>query len=350
MRLILTGLGVLLTAFVLLACGSDSDGAGGSDGPGGGSGPGGDDRAAPSGNAEGLSYLRLSPIGLIEGEIESGDELGLGGGESLTLARLFDDSLWAAAGPWHLIQIDPASGDVAHLNFGSTQTITDYVVDGGLVWVQAGFAFGDAVLLAVDRTSGGLVFTIEPPAGTSIGGIAVGEEGVWLIGGDPELSGAVSRVDGGSGIVSGSYDAKLIVRYLAVGFGGVWVGGSDFEFEGGQGDAVVRLDPESGAEVARIQIGDTLRAILPYNGAIWVVDSLGADSGGAQLHRIDPETNTITDTIEIGAPGNGSLDLVAGGGFIFAMNSTDRETYVINAETAEGEIILSGGVRPAAIW
>ena len=77
-------------------------------------------------------------------------------------------------------------------------------------------------------------------------------------------------------------------------------------------------------------------------------DQVGSDFEAALLFRIDPLTDEITDTIEIGSAGFGSLDLIAGGGYIFAINSIDRRTYVINAVTAEGELILTGS-RPAVV-
>ena len=150
-------------------------------------------------------------------------------------------------------------------------------------------------------------------------------------------------------MVTGTFDAGLVVKYVATGYGSVWAGGGQYQFEGKSGDAVVRIDAETGEVLATIEVGDTLRAILNYNGAIWVVDASGPDFSGAQLHRIDPATNQITDTVAIGDAGNGSLELVAGDGYIFAVNSADRQTYVVNAETVTGESVVTGPTAPVAI-
>ncbi len=355
MRHVWLGVGTVLVAMLLVACGgSDGDdedgGEGSNDGPG-------DGQTQPVDSDE-LSYLTVTPAGLSRVEAESGEEtslatteeLGLARGGSLQLARLIDGLLWASVGPGHLVAIDPESGDVEQeLEFGSTQTIGDFGFAGGLLWVQAGFAFGDAIILGVDRNSGDLVFNIEPPAGTTIGGLAVGDEGVWVIGGDPERVSAVSRIDTGSGTVTGTFDAGLVAKQIAVGAGAVWAGGSQFAFEGKDGDAVVRINPETGEVLATIEVGDTLGAIIEYNGAIWVADSSGPQASGARLLRIDPATNEVTDTIEVGQGSTGGMELIAGDGYIFAINTADRQTYVINAETAEGESIITGPTRPVAI-
>jgi hypothetical protein len=57
--------------------------------------------------------------------------------------------------------------------------------------------------------------------------------------------------------VTGTFDAGLVAQYIAVGAGSVWVGGSQFAFEGKEGDAVARLDHETGELVATIEIGGT---------------------------------------------------------------------------------------------
>ena len=49
------------------------------------------------------------------------------------------------------------------------------------------------------------------------------------------------------------------------------------------------------------------------------------------------------------SPEQGSLDLIAGGGFILAINSADRQSYLIDAEEAEGASILTGPTRPIVL-
>lgn len=359
MRRVLLGFGALVLALFMLACGGSdaSDDGDASDREGDSPSSDGGQSSGPVDDGD-LSYLTVTPVGLSRIAAESGDEtplataedLGLPPGQALQLARLIDGRLWGAVGPGHLVAIDPASGDVEQdLEFGSTQTITDFGFAGGLVWVQAGFAFADAIILGVDRSSGDLVFNVEPPAGTTIGGLAVGDEGVWVIGGDPETVSAVSRIDTGRGTVTGTFDVGLVAQQIAVGAGSVWVGGNQFAFEGKEGDGVARLDAETGEVIATIEIGETLGDIIEYGGAIWVSDASGPEFSGAQLHRIDPVTNEITDTIEVGAASAGSLDLIAGQGYVLAINSADDQTYVINAETAEGESVITGPTRPVAL-
>jgi hypothetical protein len=354
-------LGLCFAVLALVACGGgdddDGDSGGGDDGGSASQDSDGGGATAEPVDTDELSYLTLTPLGLSRIAAESGDEttlatwedLGLPFGETLTLPRLYDGLLWGALGPGHIIAIDPESGDVERdLMFDSTQIVTDFGFANGLLWVQAGIAYADAVLLGVDDSSGDLVYTIEPPAGATIGGMAAGDEGVWLLGGDPETASAFSRVDPGSGSVTGTFDAGLVVKAIAVGEGSVWVGGNQYQFEGKEGDAVVRFDPETAEELARIEV-DSLYSILDYNGAIWLSSPASQDFASAQLHRVDPATNEITATIDVGEATTGAVSLIAGDGYIFAINSQDRVTYVINAATAEGEARISGPYAPIAI-
>lgn len=352
MRRWVAWLGLAAVGVALLACGGDGDSSGD-----------GDDGVDPEQTVEAvdtdeLSYLTLNGVGVYRVEAESGEghevatwaDLGLPFGETLTLPQLQNGLLWGALGPGHLIAIDVDSGDVeVDLEFASTQTISDFGFAGGLVWVQVGFAFADAVLLGLDRSSGEIVFVVEPPAGTTIGGMAAGDEGVWLIGGDPESVAAISRVDTGSGTVTGTFDTGVNVRHLALAFGSVWAGGGEFAFEGGDGSSLARLDPESGEILETIETGEELAAVLAYSGAMWVADSMGADSQGAELLRIDPATNAITETIDVGGAGRGGFSLLGGGGYIWGTNPSERATFVVNAETVEGEAVVTGPTNPVAI-
>jgi len=357
MQRVLVGLAPVLITLALVGCGSDiderSDGAGDRDSPG----QSGGGSSEPAGSGE-LSYLTVTASGLSRIATESGEAreviganaLGLAPGESPQLVRLVDGLIWASLGPGHLIAIDPESGEIDRdLEFGSAQPVTDYGFAGGLLWVQAGFIFSDAVVLGVDRSSGDLVFNIEPPAGATIGGLAAGDEGVWVIGGNPESASAISRIDAGSGTVTGTFDVGLVVKQISVGAGAIWAGGDQFAFEGKDGDAVARIDSETGEIVATIEIGDTLASIIEYDGAIWVSDASGPSFSGAQLHRIDPVTNEITASIDVGEAGTGSLELIGGDGYIFAINSADRQTYVISTDTMEVESVIVGPTRPFAI-
>ena len=345
MRRGVTGLGLLLVAFALVACGSGTDDASpGTEGFGSGSSDRtSEDRPSQPVERDELSFLTVTPFGVSRVEVESGEEtevvpaadLGLGLGEMLTLPRLHDGVLWLAVGPGHLVGVDPESGEIrGEVEFDSNEIVTDFAFGGDLLWVQSGFAFADAVLLALAPDSGELQFRVEMPVGSAIGGMAVGDEGVWLIGGDPETTTVLSRVEAG-GVLTVPFETGLVLDHLALGVGGVWAGGNLFAVDGGEKSAVAHLDPASGELIATIEIGGEIGSIVVYNGAVWVSDQVGSDFEAALLFRIDPLTDEITDTIEVGSAGFGSLDLIAGGGYIFAINSIDRRTYVINAATAE---------------
>jgi hypothetical protein len=348
--------GAVVLAFSLLACGGGDDDDGPSGGSGGGGG-GGAEGTVQATDSDELSYLTLTLLGVSRIEAESGDEtviltwedVGVPFGETMTGARIHDGLLWGSVGPGHLIAIDPDSGDIeTDLQFASTQPVTDFGFANGLVWVEAGIEYYDAVILAVDPSSGDVMFVVEPPAGTTIGGMAAGDEGIWIIGGDPEKVSAISRIDPVTGRVDGTFDTGLNVKHVEVAFGSVWAGGGEFAFEGGDGAAIARIDPATGAVIETIETGEELAAVLAYSGALWVADSMGADSTGAELLKIDPATNAIVNTIGVGELGRGGFYLQGGSGYVWATNPSDRSTYLVNAETAEGESVLTGPTGPIA--
>jgi hypothetical protein len=84
--------------------------------------------------------------------------------------------------------------------------------------------------------------------------------------------------------------------------GSVWVAGSD----GGWNDQLVRLDANTGAVQARIDVavpgwefgGGGLATGL---GSVWILASSdkGDDRGGVWLYRIDPATNEVADSVQV---------------------------------------------------
>ena len=76
---------------------------------------------------------------------------------------------------------------------------------------------------------------------------------------------------------------------LAVGARGVWVANA-------REDTVSRLDPRSGAAVARIAVGHRPTGIAVASGAVWVANSVSGT-----LSRIDPAAGRVTRTVELGS-------------------------------------------------
>ncbi len=364
MKRMLRGLVWLAILLAVVACGSDSDAPAstGNDKDSGEAKSAETQETDEAVDLDELSFLTFTPVGISEVGLESGDEtelislfdMDLGADARLTLPRISGELFWAAAGPGRLIAVSLESGELAKtIEFDSTDLTTDFHIQDDVAWVQVGIAFADAKLLAVDAESGNTRLTIEAPPGSTIGGFAVGEDSVWLIGGDPETASAISRVNATTGLITDTYDAGLVVDYLIVGLGSVWAAGDQFAVDGAQrGAAVARFDAASGDLVATIEIGHVLSSIssiTTYNGSVWVSDVVGPDFSGAQLHEVELSSNSIVSTFDVGEAGYSALDLVAGNGYIFASNHTDRLTYLINVESGEEEGILTGPSRPFAV-
>ena len=226
----------------------------------------------------------------------------LTGGESAALA---------APAPNAVVEIDPdAAKPVAEVGIGSNPTAL--AVDQGAVWALNA---DDQTISRVDRkTKAQKTFSI----GTTPTDLAVGEGAVWVGNGRPgktsELTpgpvlSSVSRVDPDTFRVLGT------TRLPSIGEGGA------------QGDSVVvrksgvwainpdlslsRIDPATGRLVARIRTR-LMKIVADSNGVVW---GLKPGSNPAELVRIDPTSNRVTETIRV--PGD-LADVAVGAGAVWA--------------------------------
>lgn len=109
------------------------------------------------------------------------------------------------------------------------------------------------------------------------------------------------------------------------------------------GDArVVRLDPGSGRVLATIPVGDAdatktslnARSLVSDGEAVWVLHDTYA-SEDAELLRISPESNTVTDTIALAFPASDShadrsADIVLGDGELWFVSKTHEILFRID--------------------
>jgi dipeptidyl aminopeptidase/acylaminoacyl peptidase len=97
------------------------------------------------------------------------------------------------------------------------------------------------------------------------------------------------------------------VSGVAYGFGSLWVS----SFDGSQKGRITRLDPKSGETIARIPTGDVFPTweiggggLTAGDGSLWLAGAAAApgEAGGvhAFLVRIDPETNAVVARIDLG--------------------------------------------------
>ena len=131
------------------------------------------------------------------------------------------------------------------------------------------------------------------------------------------------------------------VSGVAYGFGSVWVSSFDESFDESQEGWITRLDAATGEKVARIATGDVLPTweiggggLTAGSGSMWLAGAAGApgEAGGvhAFLLRIDPDTNAVVARIDLGT-GSGA-DVVVDNSGVWALSfsvAADRSTEML---------------------
>jgi hypothetical protein len=181
----------------------------------------------------------------------------------------------------------------------------------GAVWVSAHPADGPPYhLVRLDPITGEVVTRIPVPDlptwEVGGGGLLALPDGIWVTGAvdDPEggADAIVFRVDPATNAVSERID-------LGPGFGAdLWIDGSGlwvliFDEASDHGISVVRLDPVSFEEVARIGLPtDWAKQVFAFGGSIWV-NGNRQDSPDAVhpdvLFQIDPATNRYVGKVDL---------------------------------------------------
>jgi DNA-binding beta-propeller fold protein YncE len=181
----------------------------------------------------------------------------------------------------------------------------------GVVWVAN--TDGDTVT----RWEDGEQKTFTVGAGPE--GLSLGDGFLWAANGDGD---SVSRIDLGSGEVQPpiAVGRKPIGIYAGERF--VWVTNSF-------SNSVTRLDPSSGAVVDTIEdVGKNIRAVTEAFGFAWVSS---ADENGMVM-RLDPDTGKVLNRIQVGKK---SKEMVAAGGYLWVVNETSGNVVRIDPKRAE---------------
>lgn len=277
------------------------------------------------------------------------------------------------ATPGHARLVPPAAGIVA-----GKQATASIVVSGkvprALPRVQFGNSFDTRVVRALARRTGRNSYHIRfslPLGGRWVYRITIGRNavgsGVVQVSVDSHLPGAAASAicpgagpfwptetlafDFGSAWVACKGIGELLrvqpesreiqtgfrrvaVSLIAVttGFGSVWA------LDGSRGGTLTRIDPNTNASPARIDVG----ASAPYNvwtgaGSVWVAGDQGAD-----VVRIDPETNSVVAHIPVG---DGPADLAFDGSDVYVIDHRDRTLFRIDAHTNKSQLVgtIPGG-------
>ena len=247
-----------------------------------------------------------------------------------------------------LVRLDPRTSEpVAAIPVGPNPV--GVAVGEGSVWV---IDSDDQTLSRIDPEHERLVDTVslalvqEPPSL-----VAAGEGAVWTL---FPFSGL--RYDPAAGSISApwndtgdSFDPAAeefsFATDLAIGAGAVWVASlrSGGTFLGGStrgSTRVLRLDPETGAVVARAISAAQLRWVAVGDGAVWAASSSG------HIARIDPATSTVTRTTKVSDAFDG---ITVGEGAVWAMNANGDSVLRIDPASGRATGTVRVGRLPSAL-
>jgi YVTN family beta-propeller protein len=150
----------------------------------------------------------------------------------------------------------------------------------------------------------------------------------------PGVSGVVA-VDTGSGQIAAATSLTGTPAALSTCGGSVWVADAS-------DGTVSRIDPASGVSIDRITVGGDPTSIASGDGTVWV-----ANTDGATALRINPTTETVTQTIPLGAGAPDALAL--GGGRLWVADSSTRTLHELDPATGERLRTIPLQVSPSAI-
>jgi len=197
-------------------------------------------------------------------------------------------SVWVPSHGGRIIsRIDPDTNKVTTIDIGAGFAINNVVAFGARsAWVQQWTESGEELVTRrIDVRTNKVVATVR--LGGS-GRLAFGGEHLWIFDGsilfkvDPATNQVVGRVR------IGTYSDEAYVTFA---HGSVWV--AHWE------DGVFRVDPDTMQVIGRIDA--TAWKIVSDGRAMWVLDE-----GKSTVSEIDPSTNEVVATIDVG-PGTGVL-------------------------------------------
>jgi len=205
-----------------------------------------------------------------------------------------------------VLRIDPATNRVTNTIEATTLGHLEIAAGEGSVWVASPGAYS---VWRLDPRANEIVARVDvdaPPGPAFFPGvadIAVGQGSVWVAYG----GGVVARLDAETNAVVAMIDVGGRPFALAVSEDGVWVTRdgprqAESAAEGQQAySSVFRIDPATNEVVATIDTGevphDSIEPIAVGDDGVWVT-RLTSDGDGAVL-RIDPETSTVVETVEL---------------------------------------------------
>jgi streptogramin lyase len=210
-------------------------------------------------------------------------------------------------------EIDPRTNRVVRATGMLSDAGTPLAVAVGddSVWVTD---FSDDSLLRIDPATGKVAATIRTNGPTDVAAVP---KGVWLVN---HRAASVSRVDpdtGRSRVVA--RPVGTVPERITTGFGSLWVSDP-------QASSVFRLDQRAATQqaVVRLPQGLPVYAVAAGEDTIWV-------GAGTRLFAVDPATNAVAGSVELGSPDQGGMGIIAlapvrGGVWV---TSTQGDVYLV---------------------
>jgi len=195
-----------------------------------------------------------------------------------------DGSLWVSESQsGRVVRLDPSSGHVQATISGLSGGLNDPFAGAGRVWVPSG-----TELVAIDPKTNKVSLTVKGTFSV-IGAVVDGH--VWIGDGrdrllelDAATGKTLKRLSIGA---PGEQYGELCLNPVVSGAGSVWWSIEDT-------GAVVRIDPQTGATIARLD--GLSRTYLVFSGGVaWAISNDGS------LKAIDTASTTITDTYTYGS-------------------------------------------------
>lgn len=202
--------------------------------------------------------------------------------------------------------------------------------DSESLWVETE---ADGKVRRINLTTGEVTATVDipdgikPVSGDEPPGIAVDDQGAWVISGG--LDRALTLVDRTTNAVTSRFPMTMPhPSDLAAGFGSLWVAASDRQLH--------RIDPADGHTIATIPLATATGVLAVGDDAVWV---LGPDQAfGTSLQRINPTTNTVDATIAISAKRPEIVDLTIDDGYVW-IRATPPDARLVKIDAATNQIV-----------
>jgi YVTN family beta-propeller protein len=241
-----------------------------------------------------------------------------------------------------VLRIDPVSNQViAHIPVG-TEPELGMGMGFGSVWVPD---IQDHTITQIDPLTNTVRRVIPVDlAPYAEGSIGVGEGSLWAITSSRDTDAAtLTRLDPESGAVIARIPVHPKSHGVLVAFGAVWVTSTGSSL-------LTRIDPKTNTVAAEIPVPRQPLFLAGGEGSVWVLSQ-----GEGSLARIDPATNRVVANLPLGVSGEGG-DLSINAGYVWVsaegtpLTQIDPATNQVLGQYYGGQHLDTMRVGFGAVW